>query len=340
MRPRIAVGLTARYVRPQPTGRGDIDPRIAAPYGCRGSRARRVRGGVPRQDGVVVGTEEVLDEVNAQLGRRWELSERLEGGFQSGAHRVSDERGPVVLKWWDRPWWAPRVLAARALVDTARHEGYPTPAWLGAGTTSHGFPFEVQELVEGDKFGPLDRDRVAALVEVVLLQRQIELAPATDWSDYVRRLIFEDTDGAVTRLRSRGPATAAAVEESLRFAEPFRNADVPNTEMVHGDFSTDNILQRDGRIVAIVDIEAIGRGFAGYDLLTPARQAYLWNGDRSMGDLLVAEGVAMYGPAPIALALAAHVINILDFGLDHWSTGHEQAALACLDWITAAAAGF
>jgi hypothetical protein len=39
------------------------------------------------------------------------------------------------------------------------------------------------------------------------------------------------------------------------------------------------------------------------------------------------------GPSIVAIAVAAHVINILAFGLDHWDHGMDEAAVTCLEWI-------
>jgi hypothetical protein len=280
-----------------------------------------------------VATEAVLEEVNRIAGRRWRLCDRLEGGFQSGATLVADDEGFAVLKWTEWKPWAPRVLAARGLVDRARRAGYPTPAWLAAGVTSDGFPFQVHEFVEGEPFGGVTAGNVDCFFDLIALQRRIELEPAVDWTDYLAALVFADPEGHAQRLRDRGGPAAEATRAATRLAGPHRDAALVHTEMVHGDLSVDNLIARDGAIVGVVDIEALGRGTAAYDLLTPARQAYMWQGDRTVADQLVNTSLSTDGPSIVAIAVAAHVINILAFGLDNWDHGMDEAAVTCLEWI-------
>jgi hypothetical protein len=92
-----------------------------------------------------VDTEQVVAELNVALGTEYELVRWLTGGLQGGAFELTDGTTRVVLKWSADASWAPRVHRAARLVAKARAAGYPTPAWLAAGTTAGGSPYQLQD---------------------------------------------------------------------------------------------------------------------------------------------------------------------------------------------------
>jgi len=52
---------------------------------------------------------------------------------------------------------------------------------------------------------------------------------------------------------------------------------LPETDVVHGDFTPDNLLIRDGLIVAVIDIAFAGAGTRIIDLVTMCHYAYLYD---------------------------------------------------------------
>jgi aminoglycoside phosphotransferase (APT) family kinase protein len=276
--------------------------------------------------------EEVVEDANALTGRAWRVVAPMAGGYQNGAHLIEDDDGQYILKWSPRVDWAERVAKTASYVAIARAAGYPTPAWLAHGVTRGGLPFHVQELVEGDSADLGDANLVDEIFRITALQRELCFEEATDWTWYVTDVAFNNHGGHQTDLLAAGEATADAVRCAVDLAgEP--GAPLVRHEMVHGDFSIDNMVVRDGRVVALVDIEAVGTGCASFDLLAPARQDYIW-GERRVAGRLMEEAIRRDGPAYFGIAVAAHVINILAFGLDHWSIDDVQgAAVAALTWI-------
>jgi hypothetical protein len=105
-------------------------------------------------------------EAAAQLGGGWRVARKLAGGLNQGAYLV---RGPggdtAVLKSY--PGDADRIAAAALVVRAAREHGWPTPAWLAAGTTRAGGAWVLQEFAGGRRPALLD-ERVAALMVGVL----------------------------------------------------------------------------------------------------------------------------------------------------------------------------
>jgi aminoglycoside phosphotransferase (APT) family kinase protein len=127
--------------------------------------------GPPDREGRAVkqSTAEVVAHVNSTHGTLYQLVRRLAGGMQSGAFELSDGSSKVVLKWSEDPGWAHRVFRAAELVRKARAAGYPTPAWLGVGTTPAGSPYQLQEYVDGTPLidaRSLDLDLAEQLVRI------------------------------------------------------------------------------------------------------------------------------------------------------------------------------
>jgi hypothetical protein len=282
-------------------------------------------------------TAEVLDEVNRAHERAWRLVGALEGGWQSGASLVEDDDGQAVLKWSDRAWWADRVLGAEPMVRHARSLGYPTPAWLAVGATADGFPYQVQEFADGDRMDDLNAAAVDEFFALTALQRRVSFSTSVDWTNYIVGHVFDDSEGHQASLITLGGAPEEAVSVARNLAAPYRSAELVHSEMVHGDLSTDNVLVRGNRIVAVIDIEAIGLGCASFDLLTPAKQDYMW-GDGEFGGLLMEEAIRRDGPAFFCIAVASQAINILAFGLDNWTEGISGAAGSMLGWMADARA--
>lgn len=66
--------------------------------------------------------------------------------------------------------------------------------------------------------------------------------------------------------------------------------------MVHGDLSMSNVLVRDGVVTGAVDIEAIGRGCAVFDLLTPVRQGHMYGAEVDALELLETTALSVLAP--------------------------------------------
>lgn len=143
-------------------------------------------------------TESVVAELNVALGTEYLLVRRLTGGLQSGAFELTDG---VVLKWTDRPAWAPRVQQAAELVRRARAVGYPTPEWLAVGTTAAGSPYQLQEFVTGTpvRDGALIDESVARqLIAICELQRDLVPEDIVNWSGYAHGVVFDGWDGSAS----------------------------------------------------------------------------------------------------------------------------------------------
>jgi hypothetical protein len=220
---------------------------------------------------------EVLDDVASVVGAEVTVLSRLPGGNDTGAMRVRLAGGAdAVLKA------APRVhldrldgtLRARRVVGHMRRRGYPTPAWLGVGATAT-HVWHLMDFVDAAPVPELTPSVVEQLMEIIELQAGQASEPYDHWS-YAWRLATGRESGqdlapslsrAVAGLSGYSSVVSALVER-LRLV----CADVPPPreapDMVHADLKPDNVLVRDGAVVAVVDIGNAGSGTRATDLTT------------------------------------------------------------------------
>ncbi len=220
---------------------------------------------------------EVLDDVASAVGAEVTLLSRLPGGFDVGAIRVQlAGRANAVLKAWPRarPNQLDETLRTQRVVEHMRGRGYPTPAWLGVGATAT-HVWHLIDFVDAAPAPELTPSLVEQLIEINELQASQASEPYDHWS-YAWRLATGQEHGqdlapslsrAVAGLSGYSSVVSALVER-LR----LMCADVPPPreapDMVHADFKPDNVLVRDGAVVAVVDIGNAGSGTRATDLAT------------------------------------------------------------------------
>ncbi|MET9272107.1 aminoglycoside phosphotransferase family protein [Kribbella sp. NPDC003557] len=220
---------------------------------------------------------DVLDDVARVVGAEVALLSRLPGGFDVGALRVQlAGRAEAVLKAWPRtrPNQLDEVLRAQRVVEHMRRRGYPTPACLGVGATAT-HVWHLMDFVDATPAQELTPSIVEQLMEITELQAGQASEPYDHWS-YAWRLATGQESGqdlapslsrAVADLSGYSSVVSALVER-LR----LMCADVPAPreapDMVHADFNPNNVLVRNGAVVAVVDIGNAGSGTRATDLTT------------------------------------------------------------------------
>lgn len=229
-------------------------------------------------------------------------------GGTSGAYVL--EPGPCVLKV--RPgktaWW---VRRGQITVDALRTVDYPAPEFLHIGEIDE-TTYWITELLPGTPMAEaLTWDTLPLLLE--LIDRTADLKPATvqDWSVAMKHVPLDDKFGWCELIRSQSPDAARLVDELQALVEPLRNVHIPNDDAVHGDFGPHNVLVENGRVTAVVDCEAAGRGTRMYDLAYLRRWATL----DAMRDELDARSVALTGAGAHALFTAYRLLDGLQWTL-------------------------
>jgi aminoglycoside phosphotransferase (APT) family kinase protein len=261
-------------------------------------------------------TAEVVAHINSTHGTSYQLVRRLAGGLQSGAFELSDGSSKAVLKWSENPGWAHRVFRAAELVQKARAAGYPTPAWLAVGTTVAGSPYQLQEYVDGTPLidaTSLDLDLAEQLVLISECQRGLVDDGQSNWSDYVRGVVFEGWDGTWEEVRALDARSAELIERFQRVCDPCRDQELPVDDFVHGDLNVSNLVVADGVIAAVIDIEAASGGTRAYDLVALAASAARDGAPAGVDEFFFEAALQAGGRAAVAISAAADFAGIAAF---------------------------
>jgi aminoglycoside phosphotransferase (APT) family kinase protein len=221
--------------------------------------------------------------------------------------------GGVVLKWTDKPEWAPRVRRAADLVRRARAVGYPTPAWLAVGTTAAGSPYQLQELVPGSA-PVLDQALARELIGICELQQ--DLIPDdhdVTWSAWSSGVVFDGWDGVWERVLTYDGEASELLQRYAELCRPYRDDVLPQHDFVHGDLNMGNLLVADGRITGIVDIEAAGSGARAYDLVSLAASAARDGAADGVDELFLEAALRASGRAAVAVCAGAALASVAEF---------------------------
>jgi aminoglycoside phosphotransferase (APT) family kinase protein len=251
-------------------------------------------------------TLDVLTHVNATHGLAYRFVRRLAGGMQSGASELRDPDGRrAVLKWSTDRSWAEQVVRAGPAVERARAAGWPTPRWLAVGVTPDGHPYHVQEFVDGQPMGRLDPARVRQLLDLVDGHEGLDPDPERNWSQWVTDVVFDGRDDARDGARRVDASAAGLVDRFDELCEQYRGVKPPAADLVHGDLNPGNVLVAGGRIVGVIDVEAVGSGTRAFDLTALLRTAYAEGTDGATRAALRRAALAAAGPAGVVLCAAA-----------------------------------
>jgi aminoglycoside phosphotransferase (APT) family kinase protein len=270
----------------------------------------------------------VLTEVNAQLGRGFRWQRQLVGGEQTGAHVVVGDDQLAVLKWELAGWRAGQLLRAFPAVVHATRGGWPAARWLATGPLRAGGAFLLQEFVEGVPMSVIDVDTAEAVIRANSTQAGRGMAVAVDDSAQIEAVLSGDHPwkGQVAGFTAAG---AALVQHGDEVAAWAGAAALPRTDVVHGDYSSSNILISPmNRTVTFIDCQTIGRGSRVRDLADLYRQSFTYPNPANTGTrLLRTAGIAAEGPHVFAKCAVAVTYNNLAW----WAENKEAAEfdLAC-----------
>lgn len=212
---------------------------------------------------------EAVARLSVALGEDHLLVGPLSGG-ETGATAIEAQDGcRMVLKWeLDLENQARRrqgVLLADRLRTEAR---WPVPRQHCV--VHDGCLLVVQELMDGDPVDRLTHRFVDDVIEAH--ERRLGLARSGDvdrWGDDMIEILIHGGNGYCLHepLRRHDTRTRRIVERIEELGAGLRSSDLGgHHDIVHGDLHPGNMLQHDGRLAAIVDLDFTRIGDAAFDL--------------------------------------------------------------------------
>ena len=164
-----------------------------------------------------------------------------------------------------------------------------------------------------------------AVLASIELQAGLGEPAAETWSTYIEWVLSSD-DGPLRFLQAMGGQGQGLVDHLRRVLAPFHDCRLPDGDLVHGDLSTGNLLVRDGRLVAIVDTDAMGPGTRVVDYAWLLREAYSEHVPAEAKALVQLAGQSVAGRGVLAKCAAATALDIVAFE-------HGRGEIDCTDLI-------
>ncbi len=211
-----------------------------------------------------------LREINDHQHTEFELGDQATGGMNTGAWRLNDPNGHGAILKLGSGFSLDHLRRAERAVAKIRAYGYPTPAWLAVGELGDGTRYHLQEHIQGEPGDPLTADKARQLVELLARHEGLDPWPDRDWNTYVH----ETFDHTKRELRREAPAANELVDKIDRLHKTVGSVELPNGDLVHGDFNSCNVLFHEGRITGVIDIEALGCGSRVIDHAYLFREAH------------------------------------------------------------------
>lgn len=263
---------------------------------------------------------EMLSEA---LGVDFELVGSLAGG-ETGATEVRRADGRRhVLKWEmdsqnQRRRREGAQLAERLRVDVS----WPSP--IQEVVDVDGCLFVLQEFMSGAVVDHLAHELVDTLFD--LHERRLGLAPGdatSQWADDMIEVLVEGGNGYCLHqpLRDFDARTRRVVERIEEIGRSLQTTDLFGNDIVHGDLHPGNLLQVDGCLTAVIDMDYTRVGDATFDLTMLALGSLGVSVDAGVRSRLFDRGVHSLPDAK----RRAYVANIVLRSLD-WPIRKDRSA--------------
>lgn len=211
-----------------------------------------------------------LREINDHQHTEFDLGDQPIGGMTRGAWRLHDPSGSSAILKLGSGFSLDHLRRAERAVQNLRAHDYPTPEWLAVGELGDGTRYHMQDLLPGEPGDPLTADRARKLVQLLARHEGLDPWPDRDWNTYVH----ETFDHAKRELRREAPAANELVDKIDRLHKTLGSVELPNGDLVHGDFNSCNVMFHEGQITGVIDIEALGGGSRVLDHAYLFREAY------------------------------------------------------------------
>jgi hypothetical protein len=257
--------------------------------------------------------------------RAYELVGSLAGG-ETGATEIRElGRERRVLKWdADTDGIAAR-LEAITLTERLRTEcEWPVPRQHAV--EDDGWLFVSQEFMPGDNVTHLTQPMVDEVFS--LHQRRLGLvdADAGSWgANMIEILVTGGRDYCLHEpLRRYDERTRRIVEKIEAIGRALTPADLAGSDIVHADLHPGNVLQVDGELSAVVDLDYARPGDAAFDLASLAVASLAIDADPGVRKRLFEQGIEALDVRRRAAYVGNLMLRNLDWPIRKNRTSHVE----------------
>ena len=243
-----------------------------------------------------------LTIVNSATGQRWSVLGRLSGGATDSVQLLGSGAARAVVKLKHGAWWGGQLERAAEIVTELRAAGYPTAPVLGFGALGADRFFLATEFTPGTMPTEMGSRLCDEVLAAVGLHAAVHPPEVRDWSAMITRFL----NGGITEHRFH-PQLAGLAHRALALV-PHPVPALPSGDFVHGDFSTRNVLVRDGRLSSVIDIEGFGRGTRTIDLVALLASIHSSRRGQATSDRVVEHAIAASDEQTFQACLAHRVL--------------------------------
>ncbi|MBV8136510.1 MAG: aminoglycoside phosphotransferase family protein [Deltaproteobacteria bacterium] len=258
--------------------------------------------------------------INDRHGTHFRLGRRIGGGESGCTHTILDDQGiEFILKWGEGSEF--RVRPTLEITRRLRALGYPAPEFVLA-SNGDGLRYLVQRILPGRPGGPLTPALLARLVELNRLQEDAASNFVEGWPARIVESVEKGFQHWCVHdsLVTYSPETAALLVELKRTVLRVAGAHFRNTDAVHFDFSSANILVEQDEVSGVIDWNGCCAGDRTFDLTTLAFYALE---DAGVATWLLDRAREVSGPPAVALYLSHMIVRQLDWSIRN----HDRATV-------------
>ena len=288
-----------------------------------------VSGGEERAGVSAAAAVSMLSEA---LGTVFVVVGPLAGG-ETGATEVRGGGHRHVLKWELDPENQARRREGVVLAERLRTgAGWPCPVQqvIEAGDCL----LVLQELMDGQTVAHLSRGLVGSLLELHDRRLQLTVDDVPNrWAADMIEVLVEGGNGYCLHqpLREFDARTRRVVERIEEIGRSLSLGDLSGSHVVHGDLHPGNVLQAEGRLTAVVDMDYARLGDADFDLTMLALSSLGVGVDRGVRGLLFDRGVDALPDPKRRAYVGSLLLRFLDWPIRRGRTAEVEFWLAEAD---------
>ena len=209
--------------------------------------------------------DEVIGVINIKHGTNYRFLSRFDKGAD-GAYRIAEPRRKVVVLKFLSDLQSSNIVDAdpelsKKITDRLLSLGYLLPKYIHTGTLGAKGLYWVQEELPGK---PLWQNPTVGQIEQLLslleLQRNQAISIKQNWSSFVKDTVFGDKTKKANLLKKYSKETDRFLNNMMLSVKGLEKLSLPREDVVHGDFSYQNAMIENGKIVGIIDWQEAGCG--------------------------------------------------------------------------------